>query len=312
MRRRWTWTELQEKRAAEVIDVVDELHPYWPLTLRQIYYRLVAAGDIDNTRSSYNLLSKLVKWMRIDERIPWSAITDRARAVSPKRGVSDLQTFVEEERAYFLNGYSRCRIQGQDRYIEVWYEKDALTGLFRETVTPYCIRSVVCRGYQSVTFLADYYQRATAAISKGQHPLVLYFGDLDPSGIQMLEASIETLGDELDLYGVEFKRIALTPEQVHHYQLPVDPTAAKPSDSRYASYVKRYGTIAVELDALHPQQLIDLIKASIEAEIDMEGFSTQAALEIRDRTMLRMFRDRVSSAIDDIWSDMFDKPNRSG
>jgi hypothetical protein len=46
--------------------VVKELKEYWPLTLRQIYYRLVAAGHLENTRSKYNDLSNLIKHMRLD------------------------------------------------------------------------------------------------------------------------------------------------------------------------------------------------------------------------------------------------------
>ena len=109
----------------------------------------------------------------------------------------------------------------------------------------------------------------------GKTPIVLYFGDLDPSGVQMLEATIETLEDELDLYGVEFKRIGLNPEHITQYSLPSDPTAAKRTDPRYRKYVKRYGNIAVELDAVHPKDLKNMIRRAIEAEIDMDDFEGQ-------------------------------------
>jgi len=69
MRRKWSWTSLQNRRADAVLKVVNELEDYLPLTLRQIYYRLVAAGKIENNRSQYNMLSKLAKWMRIEGRL---------------------------------------------------------------------------------------------------------------------------------------------------------------------------------------------------------------------------------------------------
>jgi len=305
-RRKWSWTSLQEERAAQVLQVVEDLKSYWPLTLRQIYYQLVAKGQIENTRSRYNMLSKLVKWMRIDERLPWRVLEDRSRTITGKRGYEDIEDFIESEKYYFLDGYARCLVQGQDKYVEVWTEKDALLGIFREVVLPYCMRAVVCRGYQSITFIADFYKRAEQAIMKGQEPVVLYFGDLDPSGVQMLEATIETLQDELDLWGVNFKRIALHPEHIAAYNLPNDPTAIKTSDPRYRKYYEKYGDIAVELDALHPADLKDLTRKAIEAEIDMDQFNDQETQEAEDIEEVEVFRERVINAIDEIQEQMFD------
>ena len=297
-RRKWSWTPLQLKKADDVMDVVDELTPDWPLTLRQIYYRLVAKGLIENSKSQYNMLSKLVKWMRIDEKLPWKVLEDATRRVTGKKGFENLQDFIDQETDGFLWGYTRCLVQGQDKYIEVWVEKNALFRIFYNVVYPYCIRTVVCRGYQSVTFIADFYSRVGNALMKGQSPVVLYFGDLDPSGVQMLEATIETLEDELDLYGVEFKRIGLNPEHITEYSIPSDPTAIKTTDPRYRKYVERYGHIAVELDALHPNDLKDMIRKAIEAEIDMDAFEEQREIEFEDEEKLDEFRERVSGFIE--------------
>ena len=304
-RRKWVWTPLQEDRAEKVKAVVTELRQYWPLTLRQIYYQLVSRGDIRNNRSQYNMLSKLVKWMRIDSMLPWRALEDRSRTVTSKRGYETVEDFIRSQMDGFLRGYTRCLIQGQDKHIEVWTEKDALFRIFSEVVWPYCIRAVVCRGYSSVTFIADFFARAEKAIMKGQKPVVLYFGDLDPSGVQMLEATIETLENELGLWGVEFKRIALNPEHINAYQLPFDPTAAKVTDPRYKKYVKRYGTIAVELDALHPAQLQNMIQEAIEAEVDMSLFHMQCQIEDQDRERLQELRDHMQESFDELLDDMF-------
>jgi hypothetical protein len=292
-RRKWSWTSLQEDRAAKVLEVVNDLEDYWPLTLRQIYYRLVAAGHIENTKSQYNLLSKLIKWMRIDDRLPWAVLEDRTRKVTNKRGVESLEEYIEEEIGYILNGYERCLVQGQDKYVEVWTEKDALASIFENTVYPYCIRAVVCRGYKSVTFISDFFNRAGEALNKGQTPTVLYFGDLDPSGMQMFEATIQTLEDEMGLTGVEYKRVALNLGQVAEFNLPHKPDAAKKTDTRYKRYVKQYGRIAVELDALHPAQLKDLIEDAIQSEIDLNDFADEQRREVIDRARLKVLRGKV-------------------
>ena len=305
-RRRWAWTDLQLERAENVGTVAKELRSYWPLTLRQIYYQLVSKGQIKNNRSNYNMLSKLIKWMRIDERLPWNCLEDRSRTLTNKRGYESLADFIYSETSNFLYGYTRCLIQGQDKYVEVWTEKDALLRIFKEVVYPYCIRAVVCRGYSSVTFIADFYKRAEKAIMQGKTPVVLYFGDLDPSGVQMLEATKETLETELDLYGVEFKRIALNPEHIKKYNLPADPTAAKVTDPRYKKYVEQYGRVAVELDALHPAMLKEMIRQSIEAEIDMNLFEEQQEQENEDDERLEEIRDKVYEAINGALPGMFD------
>ena len=45
---------------------MNALQDYQPLTVRQIFYQLVAAGKRENTRSKYNDLSKLITHMRVD------------------------------------------------------------------------------------------------------------------------------------------------------------------------------------------------------------------------------------------------------
>lgn len=311
-RRNWIWTTKNEARAETVLSVTDELRTYWPLTLRQIYYRLLAQGHfqipdwqtrktgmIQPLANSYNALSTLIKWMRIDDKLPWKALEDRTRSISDKRGYSDIEEFVDTEMDWFLNGYTRCLIQGQEVHVEVWFEKEGLSKIFHDTIHPYCIRGVVCRGYQSVTFIADFYKRAVNAMNNGQKPIVLYFGDLDPSGVQMLEATQETLEDELGLLGVEFHRVALNPDQVEEYDLPRDPTSAKKTDTRYKKYAERYGDLAVEIDALHPERLKQIIKHSIESVVDMDLFEQQEEVEEMDQDKLESLRNEIIPMINE-------------
>lgn len=299
-RRKWSWTEYQRERADHVKAAADELREYWPLTLRQIYYQLVVEGKIKNNRSQYAMLSTLVKWMRIDDLLPWDAIEDRSRTITEKRGYNNIEDFIDRIMRYFRHGYTRCLIQNQKKHVEVWTEKDALLRIFEDVVYPYCIQTVVCRGYSSISFITDFYERAEDAKMKGKQPVVLYFGDLDPSGVQMFEATIETLENELGLCGVEYLRIGLNPEHIAEYNLPTDPTAAKTTDPRYKKYVEQYGKVAVELDALHPADLKNMIKNAIEFEIDMERFTDQQWIEDKDEQALYEIRSKVREAINGI------------
>lgn len=313
-RRKWSWTKLQLERADHVTKVTEELRQYWPLTLRQVYYRLVTRPHtsmiydrkkgcgftrhrLPNNKSSYNTLSLLLKWMRIEEKLPWDVIEDRTRVITDKRGFTNLNHFINQEMDDFLTEYTRCLIQNQDKYIEVWTEKDALLRVFEEVVWPYCIRAVICRGYDSVTFEADFYLRAEKALSLGKTPVVLYFGDLDPSGVDMFEAAIKTLEDEMDLCGVEWKRIGLNPSHIDKYSLVNSVDAAKETDTRYKKYMKKYGKIAVELDALHPAILKEMIREAVEAEIDMVLYEKQLTEENCDENDLSVLRPKIMDAI---------------
>lgn len=277
------------------MEVVRELKDYWPLTLRQIYYRLVAAGHLENTRSKYNDLSNLIKHMRLDEWLPWEVLEDRVRRVSAKRGWEDHNEFMEAHVDDFLEGYERCYVQDQERYVELWTEKDALSQVFEKVAYPYCIRAVTCRGYQSITFLDGFRRRARAAQNRSQIPVILYFGDMDPSGYQMLEAIRQTLEDEMDLLGVEYHRVALTPDQIMDYELPHDPQAVKITDKRYRKYVQRFGDLAVELDALHPKVLRELAVEAIESHFDMDLFREQMEVEQLEQERLASLKEKIIS-----------------
>jgi len=301
-RRGITWTPKRRKQADEIITVVNGLVDYWPLTLRQIYYRLVAAGIVANTRSKYNDLSKITKQMRLDGMLPWEVMEDRVRRVSTKRGDEDAETFIKREFGWFLKGYSRCLVQGQENYVEVWVEKDALSRILEDVAAPYCIRVVTCRGYQSMTFLKAYADRAEAAMDRKQTPVVLYFGDLDPSGVQMFEAAQQTLEDELDVIGVNFIRVGLNPEHVVAHKLPNNPDALKWTDVRAKGYVKRFGEIAVELDALHPAVLEAMAKEAIEDQFNMELFEEQREVEAMEREQISAIKARVQAELESLTS----------
>ena len=301
-RRVITWTRYRRKQAEQIIAVVNGLSDYWPLTLRQIYYRLVAAGIVANTRSKYNDLSKLIKQMRLDGIMPWEVMEDRVRRLSTKRGDEDAESFIEKQLGWFLNGYSRCLVQGQENYVEVWVEKDALSRIFEDVAYPYCVRCVTCRGYQSMTFLKAYADRADTAMAKGQTPVVLYFGDLDPSGVQMFEAAQQTLKDELDVIGVDFIRVGLNPDHVAVHNLPNNPDALKWSDVRAKGYVKRFGEIAVELDALHPAVLEAMAKEAIENQFDMALFEEQREIETQEREKIAAIKAKVQAELESLTS----------
>jgi len=299
------WTKNRKGQANKIMDVVEDLRDYFPLTLRQVYYRLVAAEVIKNNRSRYNDLSKVIKQMRLDKMLSWDVIEDRTRRVSGKRGYTNAGEYLRGQvETMQYSGYSRCMVQGQKKYIELWVEKDALSRVFEDVAWEYCLRCVTCKGYQSISFLRSYAERAELAIMKGQEPVVLYFGDFDPSGVQMFEAAQNSLENDFDIHVARYERVSLNLNDIHKYNLPNNPDAVKKSDRRYQKFVDKYGEYAVDLDALHPKELKRIATDAVQSELDMVMAIEQVAKGKNDIEKIDMFNEKLKSYAEKLLVEM--------
>ncbi len=291
MRRVFSWTKKQIDKLNKVQEILKEFEDYKPLTLRQVFYQLVSCEYIENSKSQYGMLSNLLKWARIAEQVPWGDIEDRGRIFHNAQGWTDKTSFISQELRTFLRGYRRDLLQSQNKFIEVWIEKDALSSIFTKVTESYGISTVVCRGFSSISFLNNFKTRLS--YHPEQTPVMLYFGDFDPSGVEMLDAMKLTLETELNVSGVEFKRIALQKEDIYKYKLPHNPDALKKTDTRAKKHMENYGEIAVELDALRPDILINKIRKSIEAEFDMKVFYKEVEKQEEEEEFLTSLKTQV-------------------
>ena len=132
-RRAFNWSKLQLDKLNRVIEIIKELQEYRPLTLRQIYYQMVGKGYIENNVSQYTMLSMLLKNARLKGYINWDDVEDRGRIYHNLTGYRDKNIFITTELENFLTGYRRDLMQTQNKYIEVWIEKDALSSIFVNT-----------------------------------------------------------------------------------------------------------------------------------------------------------------------------------
>ncbi len=276
--------KLKRRTRAEVEAVREaareELAAGHPMTLRQVHYRLVSRDDVihPNTVSAYDTLSGWLRDDRLEGIVPWEWMEDRLRQATVWQ--------MWDEPAEFLHGvrddYSRNVWQDQSHYVEVWCEKDALSGIFSDVVSRYGVALNVGRGYDgwsSIKRAADRYR--WRYYEHGMETTVLYFGDFDPSGEDMhrsLQERFATLGAYPDT-----PKVALTHEDAR--VLPGDVTKA--DDSRAAAFVARYGDVAVELDALPVNELRRRIRAEIEQRLDMEALAENGRIERDQRRRLR-------------------------
>ncbi len=296
-RRKFTWTKHQLYKLNKIKNILEELKDYKPLTLRQIYYQLVGKGYIDNNKSQYTMLSTTIKQARLDGFISWADIEDRVRAYHDLTGWPNKDSFIEGSLKQFLTGYQRDLLQSQNKYLELWIEKDALSSIFTRVASPYSIPVVVCRGYSSVSFLNDLKKRLK--YKEGKETTLLYFGDFDPSGMNMLEAMKVTLLEELKV-DVGFKRVALLKEDIAEYNLPHSPDALKKSDPRAKAHVKEFGELAVELDALPPAVLEEKIRTAIEEELNMGLFNKEVENNNLELDKLNILKTQVITMINGV------------
>jgi len=281
--------------AASVIGIIEDLEDYWPLTVRQVYYQCVAKLLISNDHKKYKAMSVMAATLRRHDLVTWDAIEDRTRRTTDKRGVSDLQAFIKGQTEFLLDWryYHRCRVQEQDFYIEVATEKDALASIIEEVAWPYCVRLNVCKGQVSATMVKQMADRFQKARLLGKTPLLLYFGDLDPSGVAIPKA-IQSKLVEFHSTFIELIRVALNPDHLSQYDLPVSPDVAKKLDPNYKKWIIEYGdTPPTELDALHPKDLKELVKSSIEDNLDMGAFREQMEIEHEERITLKIMRRNI-------------------
>jgi len=229
---------LRENNADRLIKINEIIEEYvkqgYRLTLRQLYYQLVSRGIIPNKVSEYAKLSTLLVKGRMAGYVDWDAIEDRLRRTKLPYWVTGIPDAIEDTiRAYRLD-----RMQGQENYIEVWCEKDALSNVLYRITRKYHIPLMVNRGYSSCTAMHDAYERFEMHIDSGQNAFMLYLGDHDPSGLDMLR-DIEERLEEFGIHSLNIRHVAITEEQIKKYNPPPNP--AKVTDPRAKWYIQKYG-----------------------------------------------------------------------
>ena len=258
------------------------------LTLRQLYYQLVARDLIPNQQAWYKRLGDVVSNGRLAGYIDWNSIVDRGRVpIKPPDWSSPAALLKAAASQYRID-----RWQGQQHHVEVWCEKDALSSVIEPVCNRYHVRFLANRGYSSSTAMYDAARRFRASFENDQEPVVIYLGDHDPSGIDMSR----DVRDRLQLMtfgeGATVDRLALNMDQVDQYQPPPNP--AKLTDSRASNYVRLYGLESWELDALEPQVLDTLISTAIESFLDQDLYDEMVQLEETGKDAIREAADTLN------------------
>jgi hypothetical protein len=162
-----------EARRAALVEIVEAQAP---MTVRQVFYRATVEGLDDKTEQGYAAVQDDLAKLRRRGDVPYCNIADNTRFQRrPKTYAS-----VEEALKNTAKFYRKSLWAEADAYVEVWLEKDALSGVIWPVTSEYDVPLMVARGYASLSFLHG----AADAISNLDVPAYIYHvGDYDPSGV---------------------------------------------------------------------------------------------------------------------------------
>jgi len=290
-------TRLIIDRANGIIE--DYLADGYTLTLRQLYYQFVARDvfpdswidvnynrknslpdDTKNTQKNYARLGGIINDARLAGLIDWESIEDRTRGVE---GNSHWDTPADIIRSAAAS-YSIDKWATQDWRLEIWVEKEALTGIFDRVCRELDVPLLACRGYVSQSEMWRAAGRMKRWENDGFKTKILHFGDHDPSGLDMtrdIQERFQVFGA-----GTKIERLALNYDQVQQYNPPPNP--AKATDSRFEAYQQEFGDESWELDALEPRVLVSLVQDGVFEHRDVDRWDDAVKREERGHKMLKL------------------------
>jgi len=280
------------------------------LTLRQLYYQLVARDMVENSQRSYNNVGNIVDVGRRHGMLRWDGIEDRTRNLESNTHWRDPAHIIRAcGTSYEINKW-----QGQEFIPEVWIEKEALAGVFQGPCSALDVSFFSCRGYTSQSEMWRAGQRMRRFIRSGQKPVILHFGDHDPSGLDMsrdirdrmamfTERDVTYFAEppedfteiDDDDSGMIVIRVALNMPQVDEMNPPPNP--AKTTDCRYEAYRAQYGEQSWELDAIDPATMTGLINEHITRLRDETLWEEREDQETEERRLLERVSENWDSVV---------------
>jgi hypothetical protein len=249
-----------------------------PVTLRQLFYRLVADGTIENTLARYTTLSARTAEARRAGTFP--DLYDRTATIVEPFTFGSASDGVDWLREI----YKRDRTEGQPYTIQLAVEKAGLSAQLNFWFTElYGIPHAALGGFASQYAVSKIVRSVEA---QGRPAILIYAGDFDPSGEEIYRDFV----DRSNCWDETIK-VALHPAQIAAYSLPdsISPDVMRKleRDTRARAFLSRHGSLQqVEVDALDPNVLRDLYQDAIDRFWDQETYEDVLRQEESDRQEL--------------------------
>jgi len=249
---------------SEVRQILNDEAEYLPLTLRQIFYRLVVKELVDKTERGYSRMCEVLGAARRSKLICMDDIRDDGFRQNQAPGWISVDSLVDAFQ-HTAENFTLDRQGGQAQRIIVWCEAGGMVPQLQSVANDYSIPVYSSGGFDSITTQHSMGKLFSENVT---NTLVLHIGDHDPSGVHMFSSLEENVMSFAEHYNgfPEFVRLAVTPVQVDDYNLPTAPP--KKTDNRSFE-----GNETTQAEALPPATLASILRNAIETRMDMEIYS---------------------------------------
>ena len=271
----------------EIKDLCDRIYAIIqddaPMTCRQVFYRMVSEGLIDKTENEYkNTCCRLLVNMRRKGQLPYGWITDNTRMMIKPTSYSSIENMlVETAKCYRRSLWNDLGVN-----VEIWLEKDALSGVLYQETDGWDVPLMVTRGYPSLSFLHSAGEHLEYS---GKPSYIYYFGDYDPSGVDIpkkVESGLREFAPSVD---INFGILAVTgEEQIKELNLITRPT--KTSDSRAKNFIGE----SVEVDAIPSKILREMAQKVISNHVPDHHLKKILEIEKLERETLMQIAPYIS------------------
>jgi hypothetical protein len=281
----WKFRGARTALMEQINAVFEEYAAYRPLTVRQIFYRLIGEYGYPKDKRSIGRLTELLIIARRAREIPFEWIRDDGVVGREPHGYPSMLGFWSAVRGA-ADGYRRVRQEGQDPYVEIICEAAGMVPQLEAAAHEYGIPVYSSGGANSLTDKWQIAQRAIERIERDEQVLtvILHVGDHDKAGLDIynvLEEDVRAFVDghdwgeyasvplDADHYGlvpVRFERVAVTPEQIDRFGLEADPLSN-----------------AVQAEALAPDDMANELRAAILPHVNMDVRKKLLAIEAAER-----------------------------
>ena len=257
-----------------------------PLSVRNAFYRMLSLGHLPKTEQAYRRVLRLKRDLCYEHPRMWSWFNDGSRSYFRNTGFSGLDDTDFHDEVSRL--YRRDLWRHTDLLIQVWCESRSIAPALAPVAREMGVDLYPSGGMTSDSYL--YSAARTISLAGRDRVLVLYVGDLDPTGLDIdrnITSKLEYfLGLNAESWGentlnLEFVRLAVTLEQVRDMDLPTKPV--KGSQTRNKHGLSK----TTEAEAIPAPALREILTGAVEGFVPDGSLAVLRAAEESERSGLR-------------------------
>jgi hypothetical protein len=286
----WNPQKKTEILLGQVNEIFETYSDHLPLTLRQVFYILVANYRYKKTEKAYKSLGDHLNMARRAGRIPFENLRDDSLHGFFGGDYEGADGFWADIKRR-AKGFTLDKLINQEYRIRVHCESVGMLPQLRRVCSPFSIPVYSCSGFDSLSVKYDLRRDIVETKNyEGKATVILHLGDFDPSGASIFKdgmaddvlAFLEEDFSHLPYWNPDriaiFQRVAMLPDQAERER--VDPAPAKETDSRSG----KWGDAPTyQLEAMPPDVLADDLDTAICGWLDLRQLAVDREDEAEKR-----------------------------